>query len=86
MDVAGSTLGEDDLAAQKTSSLLNALTGYSPLIYHVKPTSSYDQFIKQCRKVWASLRENKGSSMSESRSLTADLVSIISLHLRLEVY
>ena len=33
VDLANSTLGEDALAAQKTRYLLNALTGYAPLLY-----------------------------------------------------
>lgn len=68
VEVASSTLGEDDLAAQKTSSLLNALTGFSPLIYGLPKESSYERFIDQCKKVWVSLQENK--------SLNDDLVSI----------
>ncbi|XP_067936897.1 E3 ubiquitin-protein ligase rnf213-alpha-like [Watersipora subatra] len=72
VDVAGSTLGEDDLAAQKTSSLLNALTGYSPLIYHLKKNSSYQQFIDKCTKVWTSLKENQ-SLVKDLRASATEL-------------
>jgi len=59
VDLASSTLGEDDLAVYKTRSLLNALTGYSPLIYHLKRNMGYEQFFDLCSSVWKSLKENK---------------------------
>ncbi|XP_067936896.1 E3 ubiquitin-protein ligase RNF213-like [Watersipora subatra] len=70
VDVAGSTLGEDDLAAQKTSSLLNALTGYSPLIHQLDKNSNYSDFMSACGKVWKSLKENPSliKDLSDSAS------------------
>ena len=67
--MASSTLGEDDQAALKTRYLLNALTGYSPLIYDldVKGTD-YNDFIEICRKVWEAKDKNP--------QLVTNLVSI----------
>ena len=69
VDLASSTLGEDDQAALKTRYLLNALTGYSPLIYDldVKGTD-YNDFIEICRKVWEAKDKNP--------QLVTNLVSI----------
>ena len=59
MDLASSTLGEDDLAAQKTRCLLNALTGYAPLLYDFDVTKSdYNSFIALCKRVWDELAQN----------------------------
>ena len=71
VDLASSTLGEDDQAALKTRYLLNALTGYSPLIYDldVKGTD-YNDFIEICRKVWEAKDKNP--------QLVTNLVSIYS--------
>jgi len=61
VDLASSTLGEDDLAAQKTRCLLIALTGYAPLIYYdfSNTTTSFEEFLEMCNGVWDSLKENK---------------------------
>ena len=62
VDLASSTLGEDDLAAQKTRYLLNALTGYSPLIYDLhdeQDGADYGKFIGFCTKVWDALETNE---------------------------
>ena len=58
VDLAGSTLGEDDMAAQKTRYLLTAMTGYSPLIYdlHTMVDVDYKTFIEMCTKVWEAVR------------------------------
>lgn len=63
VDLASSTLGEDDQAALKTRFLLNALTGYSPLIYDLEvkggaPTD-YITFIEICQKVWDGMSTNE---------------------------
>ena len=70
MDLASSTLGEDDLAAQKTRYLLNALTGYSALLYDFDDAKTdYNSFIALCKRVWDALDQNP--------ELTDNLVSII---------
>lgn len=57
VDVASSTLGEDALAAQKTRYLLNALLGYSPLLYEFDPKKAdYHSFMDLCKRVWDALK------------------------------
>ena len=59
VDLASSTLGEDDQAALKTRYLLNALTGYSPLIYDLDPAGTdYNSFIEICNEVWKAYNTN----------------------------
>ena len=60
VDLASSTLGEDDLAAQKTRYLLNALTGYAPLIYYdfENTKTDFERFLELCNAVWTTLEEN----------------------------
>mgnify|MGYP001803202039 CR=1 FL=1 len=60
VDLASGTLDEDDEAAQKTRYLINALTGYSPLIYDFDPEEkvSFDEFMGHCKEVWRALSEN----------------------------
>ena len=60
VDLASGALDEDDEAAQKTRYLINALTGYSPLIYDFDPEEkvSFDEFMGHCKEVWRALSEN----------------------------
>lgn len=60
VDLASGTLSEDDEAAQKTRYLINALTGYSPLIYDFDDTKETDftQFMGYCNEVWKAYGEN----------------------------
>ena len=60
VDLAGSTLGEDDLASQKTHYLLNALRGYSPLFYDFNESEECDlnSFLELCKKVWQNMESN----------------------------
>ena len=60
MDLASGTLDEDDEAAQKTRYLINALTGYSPLIYDFNPDDqvNFKQFMSYCKEVWRAHSEN----------------------------
>ena len=60
VDLAGSTLGEDDLASQKTHYLLNALRGYTPLLYDFNEDSECDlnSFLELCQKVWHNMESN----------------------------
>ena len=56
VELAGSTFGEDDLAAQKSLLLHNALNGYIPLLYEIEAENSdYKVFLDACKKVWKSL-------------------------------
>jgi len=56
VDLASSTLGESDEAAYKIRSLLSALDGYRPLIYHLNENLDYRKFMDLCEKVWNSLK------------------------------
>ena len=59
VDLASSTMGEDDLAREKTRSLLNSLTGYSPLLYDLQPEiATFENFLELCQKVWQNLEIN----------------------------
>ena len=59
VDLASSTLGEDALSAQKTRYLLNALTGYSALLYDFDDAKNdYNSFIALCKRVWDELAQN----------------------------
>ena len=49
VELAGSTFGEDDLAAHKSLYLHNALNGYLPLIYDIDSEGAdYEQFLAAC--------------------------------------
>ena len=58
VDLATASMGEDDLASVKTRSVLNAVNGFSPLIYDLKEESDYKTFITCCEKVWDALAQN----------------------------
>lgn len=59
VELAGTTLGEDDLAIQRSLHLHNALNGYIPFLYDFDTENSdYDGFLKTCNKVWKSLEMN----------------------------
>lgn len=59
MELAGSTFGEDDLAAQKSLYLHNALNGFLPLLYDIDSEGAdYAKFLEACEKVWKSLETN----------------------------
>lgn len=60
VDIASSTMGEDALAAQKTTYLLNALHGYAPLIYEFPdPGRTLAEFWIICEQVWTYLKDNQ---------------------------
>ena len=60
VDLANTTLGEDDLAAQKIRYLRNALTGYTPLLYEFDEKSlNFDQFMEKCQRIWTTMDKNK---------------------------
>ena len=60
VDLAHTTLGEDDLAQQKIRYLRNALTGYTPLLYEFDEQSlNFDQFMEKCQRIWTTMDKNK---------------------------
>jgi len=69
VDLAGSTLGEDDMAAFKTRTLLSAMTGYAPLIYELRENCGYAEFLAICQKVW--------NSMETTPELPQNLVCVV---------
>lgn len=58
VDLATASMGEDDLSSAKTKSVLNAMNGFSPLIYDLEENSDYQAFISCCEKVWEALSQN----------------------------
>jgi len=59
VELASYTLGEDGLGTKQTRSLLNCLTGYSPLLYDYCPEGTdLTNFMELCRKVWKNLETN----------------------------
>ncbi|XP_067940324.1 E3 ubiquitin-protein ligase rnf213-alpha-like [Watersipora subatra] len=59
VDLARNSLGEDDLANQKTRFLLNALNGYSPLLYEFTPNDrELSNFLELCKRVWSNMDKN----------------------------
>lgn len=74
IDLATAPMGEDDLAVDKARSVLNALNGFSPLIYELKDNSDYPTFIKCCEKVWDTLKQNE--TKEGKNKMIADLVKI----------
>ena len=80
VDLATATMGEDDFATTKTQSVLNALNGFSPLIYELKPNSNYSDFIRYCRAVWDKLDSNKRLIDDLVRSLHSTTFSCLPEH------
>lgn len=68
-------MGEDDKATSKASTVLNAITGYSPLIYELVADCKYSEFIRLCEKVWSSMQGKAATGVeAERQSLTQDMV------------
>ena len=51
--------GQGDMEEEKVSSFHSAILGYAPLIYHLKPNSSLDEFLNSCRAVWRALKSDE---------------------------
>ena len=47
--------GQGDMEVHKVKCLHAAATGYSSLIYDLKPDISFERFLDLCRSVWRSL-------------------------------
>jgi hypothetical protein len=43
---------EGDEEVEQVSILHAAITGYTPLIYDLKPEMGFKEFIVQCKRVW----------------------------------
>lgn len=49
--------GEGDFSTDKLSQLKIVGSGYGPLIYKLKPNSSFESFKEYCKEVWLSLEQ-----------------------------
>ena len=63
IDIASSAMGEDTLAAFKTTYLLQTLHGYAPLIYkygteECKTKLDCETFLSICEDLWKKLKEH----------------------------
>ena len=58
IEVATSTTGEGDYYLEKLAMLHEVATGYSSLIFDVKPSMGFNDLCKKCRSLWKALEEN----------------------------
>ena len=59
VEVANSTTtGEEDFNLDRLSMLHSVATGYSSLIFDMKPYMGFAEFCKQCNNLWKALEEN----------------------------
>lgn len=50
---------ESDEEVEQVSILHAAITGYTPLIYDLKPGMGFKQFLVQCKRVWRVLKQDE---------------------------
>ena len=59
VEVANSTAtGEGDFNLERLSMLHSVATGYSSLIFGMKPYMGFAELCKECNKLWRALEEN----------------------------
>jgi len=58
VEVATSTTGEGDYHLERLSMLHSVATGYSSLIFDMKPSTSFKELCKKCNNLWRALEEN----------------------------
>ena len=59
VEVANSTtIGEGDLDLERLSILHSVATGYSSLIFDIKPNMGFAELYKKCSNLWRALEEN----------------------------
>ena len=67
--LATATGGEDDYANDRLSSLRSVGTGFSSLIYNLKPDTSFYALCERCKSVWEAYHND--------RKLLSMLVSLV---------
>ena len=58
IEVATSTTGEGDYYLGKLAMLHEVATGYSSLIFDIKPSMGFNDLCKKCKSLWKALEEN----------------------------
>ena len=58
VEVATSTTGEGDYHLERLSLLHSMATGYSSLIFDMKPNMGFAELINKCNSLWKALEEN----------------------------
>jgi len=58
VEVATSTTGEGDYHLERLSMLHSVATGYSSLIFDMKPTTGFKELCKKCNSLWKALEDN----------------------------
>lgn len=58
IEVANSTIGEGDYYLERLSMLHDVATGYSSLIFDVKPTTGFTDLYIKCKSLWKALEDN----------------------------
>lgn len=85
IDIASSAMGEDTLAAYKTTYLLQAMHGYAPLIYNYgtkecKTPLDYNTFLSVCEDLWKKLKEYPNLSMNMVSGVNQSNMRHLHLH------
>ena len=58
VEVATSTTGEGDYHLERLSLLHSVATGYSSLIFDMKPNMGFAELNNKCNNLWKALEEN----------------------------
>ena len=58
VEVATSTAGEGDFYLERLSLLHSVATGYSSLIFDLKPNMGFAELHNKCNSLWRALEEN----------------------------
>ena len=58
VEVATSTTGEGDYHLERLSLLHSVATGYSSLIFDMKPSMGFTELNTKCNNLWKTLEEN----------------------------
>ena len=58
VEVATSTTGEGDFYLERLSLLHSVATGYSSLIFDIKPSMGFRELYNKCTNLWKALEEN----------------------------
>ena len=58
VEVATSTTGEGDFYLERLSLLHSVATGYSSLIFDMKPSMGFVELNNKCNNLWKALEEN----------------------------
>lgn len=75
VDLASISAGENDMDVDRVACFHDAVLGYSPMLYELKPSSGFDLFKEVLKKLWKALDNDP--------NLPTKLVSLLSKHLHI---